>query len=512
MLLYFISLLVTHLADLSLRTQMRRDLLTRLSKAPLGWFTEASSGTVRKAIQDDTKVVHTVLAHAPVDRLNAILTPLLLFSYAVFIDWRLGLLTVATVPLFLFTYSLTMRGMGEKTAEMDGKLAQVSATMVELASGISVVKAFGRVGQAHDRYIQATNEFLRFYRGWCLPLVSISAGAMAWIAVPVVSLVNMGGGALMVHAGWVTPAEVMATTLIALVLPQAVMTVSTISWSYQLAGSSAVRLCELLDTPQLTRVESDVAAPKDDHLVVDDVSYTYTRSDEEDSRVEALRNVSLALAPGTVTALIGPSGSGKSTLGSLLARFDDPSSGTISLGGVDLRELTQSTLYSKISFVLQDAQLLAMSVADNIALGAPNASPAAIRAAAKSAAIDEFIMSLPEQYDTVVGAQIHLSGGQEQRIAIARALLRNTPILLLDEATAMADPESEADIQKALTRLAQGRTVIVIAHRPASIAGADQIAVLRRGEVIACGTHSELLDEPHYATLIAQTNSNKEVR
>lgn len=511
LLFYFISLLVTHFADFSLRGQIRRDLLSRLSRAPLGWFTETSSGAVRKAIQDDTKTVHAVIAHGPVDRLNAVVGPLLLFGYALSIDWRLGLLSIATVPLYVFLYSFSMRGMGEKTAEMDGKLAKVSDTMVEFSSGIAVVKAFGRVGQAHDRYRDAAHEFVRFYRGWCLPLVSVSAASMAWISVPVVSLVNVGGGAAMVHAGWVTPVEVMATTLIALVLPQTIMTVATIEWSYQLAGSSAVRLCSLLDAPQLALVEDEAEIPHDGRLVVDHVSYAYARSGEQDG-VEALSDVSLDLAPGTVTALVGPSGSGKSTLGALLARFDDPDAGAIRLGGVDLRELTQTTLYRTISFVLQDSHLLAMSLAGNIALGAPDASRQDIRAAAKAAAIDEFIMSLPEQYDTVLGTQTHLSGGQEQRVAIARALLRDTPILVLDEATAMADPESEADIQKALTRLAQGRTVIVIAHRPASIAGADQIAVLRRGRLVACGSHEELLDEPHYAALVAQTAPREELR
>ena len=206
-----------------------------------------------------------------------------------------------------------------------------------------------------------------------------------------------------------------------------------------------------------------------------------------------------------MTALLGPSGSGKSTLATLIARFADPDSGSIRLGGVDLRQLTEETLYSHVSFVLQDAQLLRATVRDNIALGRPKASIDEVREVARMARIDDFVMSLPEGYDTVIGTDTSLSGGQEQRIAIARALLVDAPVLLLDEATAFADPESEAEIQQALTTLVKGRTVLVIAHRPAAIRGAHRIVVMDRGRIQAVGSHEELLDEPHYRALLRQS-------
>ena len=233
----------------------------------------------------------------------------------------------------------------------------------------------------------------------------------------------------------------------------------------------------MLDVPVLPSAENP-RKPDGIRVRVDDVEYSY-------GQTKALKGVSLTLEPGTVTALLGPSGSGKSTLATLIARFDDPDSGSISIGGVDLREMSQETLFSTVSFVLQDAQLLKASVRDNIALGKPDASIEEVREAARVARIDDVVMALPGGYDTVIGGDTALSGGQEQRIAIARAVLLDTPVLILDEATAMADPESEAEIQQALTALARGKTVLVIAHRPGSIRGADQIVVLEGGRVRA---------------------------
>jgi len=218
-----------------------------------------------------------------------------------------------------------------------------------------------------------------------------------------------------------------------------------------------------------------------------------------------LQNITARFPLGKFIAVTGVSGSGKSTLATLIARFADPDSGSIRLGGVDLRQLTEETLYSHVSFVLQDAQLLRATVRDNIALGRPGASIDEVREAARMARIDDFVMSLPEGYDTVIGTDTSLSGGQEQRIAIARALLVDAPVLLLDEATAFADPESEAEIQQALSTLVKGRTVLVIAHRPAAIRGAHRIVVMERGRIRAVGSHEELLDEPHYRALLHQS-------
>ena len=493
LLLYFVGLLITHVADLRLRDQLQRGIAQRLARAPLSWFTESTSGMIRKGVQDDTRTVHTVIAHGPVEILNAVVTPLALLC----LDWRLGLLSIATIPLHMATYAVSMKGMPEKTAEMDAKLAKVSSTMAEFVAGISVVKAFGRVGRAHSAYVDSADEFSRFFRAWALPLVSISCVSMAWISIPLLLVVNLGGGALLMQAGVVTLPKVLAATLIALVLPGAVQVVSSISWSYQMAGAAAIRLCTILDTPVLPYPETS-QTPQGCTVELDHVTFSY-------GQTLAVDDVSLTLEEGTVTALLGPSGSGKSTLATLIARFADPDSGSIRLGGVDLRQLTEETLYSHVSFVLQDAQLLRATVRDNIALGRPGAGIDEVRTAARMARIDDFVMSLPDGYDTVIGTDTSLSGGQEQRIAIARALLVDAPVLLLDEATAFADPESEAEIQQALSTLVKGRTVLVIAHRPAAIRGAHRIVVMDRGRIQAVGSHEELLDEPHYQALLRQS-------
>ena len=503
LLLYFLALLITHLADLSLRDRLRRDIVDRISHAPLAWFTASTSGRIRKAVQDDTTLVHTVIAHGPVERLNAVVTPLALLVCAFWIDWRLALLAVSTLVLYVLTYSVSMRGMKEKTVEMDRKLAAVSSTMVEFVSGIGVVKAFGRVGRAHSAYLTASDEFSAFYRAWAMPLVTVTCLSFTWVSIPVLLLVNLGGGALLIHAGTVTLPQVLATTLVALVLPAALITIASISWSYQLAGAAALRLCEVLDTPVLPAA-SRSARPRTARVEIDRVSFSY-------GDTLAVDGACLTLEPGTVTALLGPSGSGKSTLATLIARFADPDTGGVRIGGVDLRDMDESTLYSTVSFVLQDAQLLGTTVRENIALGRPDADLDQVRAAARVARIDEEIMALPDGYDTVLGRETALSGGQEQRIAIARAILLDTPVILLDEATAMADPESEAEIQQALSALAKDRTVLVIAHRPAAVRGADRIAVMERGRIVASGAHDDLVDEPHYRALLRQTGERDEV-
>lgn len=498
--LYLLALGITHFADLRLGDHIRGQMISRLSRAPLSWFTATNAGRVRKALQDDIAQVHTLIAHQPVEATAAVVTPIALATYAFVVDWRLGLLAIATLPLYALANVWMMQGMGEKTVEMDSKLAVVSSTMIEFVSGISVVKAFGTVGRSHAAYQRAADEFSRFYLAWVTPLLRGSAASDATVSIPILLLVNLAGGAAMVHAGWVEPADVLATSLISLVLPAAIQTISDNSWAYQLTGGAALRIMNTLDTPvlehnQSTKRTEQEAVPRDNTVEYRDVSFAYG-----DGPL-AVQDVSVTLPAGTVTALIGPSGSGKSTLATLLARFADPTSGSILLGGVDLRDLDPSTLYQRVAFVLQEPQLLRVSLRDNIALGKPEASEDEIRRAAEHAQILDFIDSLPKGMDTIYGEESNLSGGQAQRIAIARALLIDAPVLILDEATAFADPESQADIQEALSTLVTGRTVLVIAHRPESVIGVNQIIVMTQGRIAAVGSHEQLLDEPHYARL-----------
>ncbi|WP_165215819.1 ABC transporter ATP-binding protein [Schaalia sp. ZJ1691] len=471
--LYFVALLITHFADAKLVGINRRQIVASISRAPLSWFNQTNSGKVRKAIEDDTLTLHTLIAHAPVERVAAVVTPLTMLIYAFILDWRLGLLSIATIPIYLSIQAYSMRNMGTKTAQLDDYLGQVSATAVEFADGISVVKAFGTVGKAHERYREAAARFADFYYEWVRPLLRVSAVSESSIAIPVLLLINIGGGSLLIAAGEVAVEEVVAATLIALVLPGTVQTIGMMLWSYQLAGNAALRLSEVMTIPPVVEgnIELDPTV-REVSVEYHNVSFSYGPG------TPVLRDFSARLAPGTVTALIGPSGSGKSTAATMLSRFQDPDTGTITINEVDIRGLTFSSLYSTVAFVLQDPYLLRMSIRDNICLARPDASDEEVWKAAEAAHVADEIRALPRGLETVVGVDTALSGGQRQRVSIARAILTDAPILILDEATTSTDPDCEADIQAALNELVVGKTVLVIAHKPESIRGADQIIEL----------------------------------
>lgn len=486
--IYAVALTVTHFADVRFGHIVRSRMVKVLSGAPLAWFTSTNSGAVRKAIQDDTHDVHTVIAHAPVESVAAVSAPASLLIYAFVVDWRLGLLSIATLPVYGLLYAWMMRGMGEKTAEMDRHLMRVSSTMVEFVSGISVVKAFGTVGRSHERFIRAAEDFSRFYVDWCGPLMKGSALGQATVSPSLILLISTAGGSALAATGIVSPVQVITCALIALVIPAAIEVLGTTTWAYQIAGAAALRIVNLLSVDPLPAGGS--AEPQRADIEIDGVSFSY-------GATLALDDVSLTIPEGSVTALVGSSGSGKSTLATLVARFADPDRGSVRIGGIDVRDIDPVLLYRHVSFVLQDPQLLDISIRDNIALAVPGVSDDAVWAAAGAARIDDYVRSLPRGLDTVIGEDAHPSGGQAQRIAIARALLVDAPILVLDEATAFTDPEAEADIQAALTRLVQGKTVLVIAHRAASIAGVDQIAILEAGRLIALGTPDQLADHQY---------------
>ena len=495
-----LSLIITHFADMKLRFIIRQRIVERLSHVPLAWFSQTDSGKIRNAVQDDTKTVHTVVAHAPVDMLNGVLAPLVLLVFMFVINWRLALIGIVTIPLYFLLQGISMKDMGPKTAEMNRHLGEVSSTMIELVAGIKVVKAFSKTGKAHQNYANAAEAFSKSYWDWCAPLIGLCSIAGELISAPLLLFVNFTGGALVMGAGLASLPQVLACTLIAIVLPVAISSVANITWSYQMAGSAAIRLCDIMDTPVIPETKSP-QKPNGLVLQVKDVTYSY-------GDTQALKGVNLTLNPNTITALIGPSGSGKSTLATLIARFDDPQNGSISLGGVDLRNISSQTLYDKIAFVLQDPMLINASIQRNISLARQDATIDEIRKAAKIAQIDDLIMSLPKGYDSVLGTDCSLSGGESQRVSIARAVLADAPILIMDEATAFADPDSELEIQKALNALIKDRTVLVIAHRLNAILGADQIAVMEQGEIVAIGTHHELLDNVHYQALLRQGGFN----
>lgn len=504
--LYFISLLITHLADVKLRGYLQQRILTHLGTAPLSWFSQNASGRVRKVLQADTKTLHTLVAHKPVEITAAVVTPLTLMVYAFVINSWLGLLSIATVPLYLLAQMWMMRGVGEKTVEMDEHLSETSARGVEFVDGIEVVKSFGRTGKAHKAFSSAATNFADFYWDWCLPLIKGSALSIAIISAPVVMLISLGGGALLISAGAASLPQVLVCSLISLVIPLTLDVITNTTWSYQMAGAAALRLVELTQVNTLTAAHlsdtagSDTTEHADNEpgtIIFDSVSYSYNAEASQ----KALDGVSLRLTPGTVTALVGPSGSGKSTLATMLTRFQDPDTGRVLIGGKDIRTMPEKELYQQVAFVLQRAQILRTSIRENIRLAVPDASDEKIIHAAQQAQIWDDIAALPLGLDSVIGQDTNLSGGQQQRIVIARALLNDAPILILDEATANTDPDCAAEIQKALNTLARGRTVLVIGHTAGVVAGADQICVMEHGTITACGTAEELAHNPYWRSL-----------
>lgn len=524
--LYFVALMITHLADVHLKTHLQQRIFTHLGRAPLSWFSSTSSGRVRKALQGDTTTIHTLIAHKPVEVTAAVVTPLALLVYSFTLNPWLGLLTIATLPLYLLGQMWMTRGMGEKTAHMDDHLAETSARAVEFVDGIEVVKSFGKTGAAHAAFAQAARRFADFYWDWCGPLLKGSSLSTAVISAPVVMLVSLGGGALMVQYNYASTSQVMVCALIALVIPLSLDVITNTAWSYQMAGNAALRLVDLtrvreLQAPPESADSADASAPGTSEertgVHFERISYSYRTevpvlsaapsssgddgSAATSSVVNALNGVTLSLAPGTVTALVGPSGSGKSTLATMLARFQDPDKGCVLIDGTDVRAMSEEQLYRSVAFVLQRAQILRASIRDNIRLAVPDADDERVIEAARRAQIWEDIRELPNGLDSVIGEDTNLSGGQKQRIVIARALLTNAPILILDEATANTDPDCAAQIQRALTELTRDRTVLVIGHTAQVVAGADQICIMEGGRITARGTAEELAEHPYWRSL-----------
>lgn len=511
--LYASASLLAHLADADLAHLLRRRLTEHLSVLPLAWFAGGVSGRVRTIVQDDVADLHHAVAHARGDLASAIAGPVVVVGYLAWVSWPLALVTVALVAV---AQTIRMR-LAVRATEQRARIAaantELTAAVLETVRGISVVKAFGGDRGGAPRFAAAAADYVDADEQAQQIFLRPRGVARATVAPATVVFVVTALGTAMVAAGWSEPVDLVAFALLGVGLFEQITPIYLAQELRETAQGAAERIGALLDEPASPAVEPARARPVGAPLIMelDDVRFGYdVRAAvaavvaDADAAAQAdagggsggrevLRGISATLAPGTVTALVGPSGAGKSTLAMLLARFADPTGGAIRLGGVDLREIDRDELYRRVGFLLQDAVLLRRSIRDNIALAVPTAGDEAVRAAARAAAIDERILALPRGYDTVVGEDAQLSGGEAQRIAIARTLLAGTPIVILDEATAFADPDSEAAIQDALAELAVGRTLLVIAHRLYTITEADQILVLDDGRLVERGRHDDLL-------------------
>lgn len=486
-LLASVALLLTHIADVELQARLRRDLTDTLGRVPLGWFDEAGSSQVRQCVQNDVDSLHHLVAHSIVEAVAAVFTPLAGVLFCFWVDWRLGLAALAPLVLYFALYSMLSRGdMRETMARIAAGLARVSAAIVDYVGGVAVLKVFGRGGEGSERFTCVSREFREEFAALVGPQMRVQSIALLALAGPVVALLCLGLGSWFTGAGWVSPGAVLVVTIVALLLPSTLYTVGSAAQARSESLEAAARIVTLLDEDRLPE-PTHPRQPQGHDVVIDEVAFSYTPGRR------ALDDISVQLPQGGSLALVGHSGSGKSTLATLVARFRDVDAGSIRIGGVDVREMSSETLRRTVGIVLQDVQLPSLSIADNLRLGSPEATDEQVQQAARAARIHERIMAMPRGYDSVVGEDVRLSGGEAQRVAIARTLLMDTPVLVLDEATSATDPESEVEIQQALATLTRGRTVLVIAHRLSTIVDLDVIAVLVDGRLAEHGTHDDLV-------------------
>jgi ATP-binding cassette subfamily B protein len=476
-----------HVLDGRVQLAFRRRLAERLGRVPIGWLSGRRTGELAKVVGEDASAVHPFIAHTPGELVSAFVVPAASLVYLFGVDWRLTLITLIPVGLAVALVPLMMTpGRLREQREFDAAMGRIAHSVVEFVQGIAVFKAFGGAGRAHRRFLAAADDFVDTFHRWVHGLARVAAAMQLVLSPPFVLLTVLCGGAALITSGSLDPADLLPFLLLGLGLTAPVAALGHGFDEMQAARRAVGRIREVLQVRPLPEPAHPVA-PQGHRVELRGVRFGYGTGRE------VLRGIDLVLEPGTVTALVGPSGSGKSTLVQLLPRFFDPTGGSVVLGGVDLREIGSRELYRTVSFVFQDVRLLRASVADNIALAAPRADREEVVRAARLAHIHDRILELPRGYESVIGEDAGLSGGEAQRIALARALLADTPVLVLDEATAFADPQTEQAVRRSLAARAADRTVLVIAHRPETIADADTVVMLEDGTVAEQGSPAQLL-------------------
>ena len=486
-LIYIAALMCSHLSAFRVATNLRLEVSEHLATLPLGFTETFGSGKLRKIIHESTGAAETFLAHQLPDKYNAMATPIGLLVLLLVFDWRLGLLSLVPVALgFVIMSAMTGRRMADKMRQYGNALESMSNEAVEYVRGIPVVKTFGQSVFSFKKFKATIDEYEKWVIAYTkelrMPMMLYTAAINGVFAFLIV------GGLLFTRNG-VTSEFLLNLLFYIIITPVISLTLTRIMYMSEnelVVADALARVDSVLDAEPVP--ENDHPRhPKDASVSLKDVHFSY------DGKTDVIKGVSLKIQPGQMVAFVGPSGGGKSTLANLVCRFFDVQSGSVRVGGADVRDIPKEELMDTISFVFQNSRLLKGSILDNVRLGRPQATEAEVLAALKAAQCMDIVEKFPEGIHTVIGTKgVYLSGGEQQRIAIARAMLKNAPILILDEATAFADPDNEAKVQAAFAQLAKGKTVLMIAHRLSTVANADCIYVVQDGQIVESGTKDEL--------------------
>lgn len=489
-LIYISALLCSHLAAFRVATNMRILATEHIAKLPLGYVDSFGSGKLRKIINDSTGATENYLAHQLPDKYAAIATPIGLLALLFIFDWRLGLLSLVPVILaFLIMSTMTGKRMAEKMKQYNNALENMSNEAVEYVRGIPVVKTFGQSVYSFKKFKGTIDEYEKWVVSYTkdlrVPMMFYTA------AINGVFAFLIAGALWFTHDG-VTNAFLLNLIFYIVITPVISLTLTKIMYMSEnnlIVRDALERIDEVLNASIVSESKSP-EKPKDGSIKLSDVHFSY------DGKKEVIRGVSMNIGAGQTVALVGPSGGGKSTLASLMARFFDVQSGSIKIGGADVREIEKKELADTVSFVFQNSRLIKASILENVKLRRPNATDEEAVAALHAAQCDDIIEKMPQGVNTMIGTKgVYLSGGEQQRIAIARAVLKNSPVIILDEATAFADPDNEVKVQKAFSSLAKNKTVVMIAHRLSTVENADCIYVIADGQVEESGSFGELIEK-----------------
>ena len=489
-LVYIAGLMCSHVGAFRVATNLRLRSIKHIAKLPLGAIERFGSGKLRKIINESSAATETYLAHQLPDRANAIATPCGLLILLLIFDWRLGLLSLAPVLLgFLIMMAMTGKEMQQRMKEYQNALDDMSNEAVEYVRGIPVVKTFGQTIFTFKKFKDSIDR----YKVWVIAYTKQLRTPMMFYTAAINGVfVFLIAGALLLIKDEVTTEFLLNLIFYIIITPIISVTLTRIMFQSEnsmIVDDALQRIDSVLNLEPLKAAENP-KHPMDCSVELNQVHFSY------DGEKEALRDISLSIPDGQKVAFVGPSGGGKTTLANLIIRFFDPQSGTVKVGGADVRDISKEELMNTVSFVFQNSRLIKASIFENVRLGKPDATREEVAAALKNAQCDDIIEKLPDGMDTVIGAKgVYLSGGEQQRIAIARVMLKNTPIIILDEATAFADPDNETRVQAAFSKLSQDKTVIMIAHRLSTVVGADRIYIIKDGQIAESGSSRELMEK-----------------